>query len=213
MAKQTRTDDRNPALTSLDYLLILLEPEAFFSQDRPALAQTLWALDVDACYCWLQVNVGSAVATDFRAKLDAMVTRQEHWRTVAGIVDDRTYAHPFVSAERDGNLRDESKAIYAMVDAVWKYLYALRQFVGARVVGEPPKPKSEEPADFGTGEWSRVMPLTDIADRVLKDPAKTRKLKAVYGHRLVQIGGKGSKNWQIRLDGLAANIRRELDRP
>lgn len=73
--------------------------------------------------------------------------------------------------------------------------------------------QKDEPPDFGTYEWSRIMPLTDIADRVLKDPAKTRKLKSVYGDRLVQIGGKGSKNWQMRLDGLAMNIRRELDRP
>jgi len=56
------------------------------------------------------------------------------------------------------------------------------------------------------------MPLTEIADRVLKSPAKWRTLKKVYADRLIQIGGKGSKSWQIRMDGLPANIRKELDR-
>lgn len=63
-------------------------------------------------------------------------------------------------------------------------------------------------------EWSRPMPLTDISDRVLKDPKKHRKLRRLYEpDRLKQIGGKGSKSWQIRLDGLPANIRKELERP
>jgi hypothetical protein len=63
-------------------------------------------------------------------------------------------------------------------------------------------------------EWSRPMPLTDIADRILKDPKKHRKLRGLYApDRLKQIGGKSSKSWQIRLDGLPANIRKELERP
>ena len=56
---------------------------------------------------------------------------------------------------------------------------------------------------------SRPMPLTEIADRVLKDPKKTRKLKSVYGDRLVKVG---DKSWTILLDGLPANIQKELDR-
>lgn len=63
-------------------------------------------------------------------------------------------------------------------------------------------------------EWSRPMPLRDLADRVLKDPTKHRKLRALYEpDRLKQIGGKGSQSWQIRLDGLPANIRKEIERP
>ena len=53
------------------------------------------------------------------------------------------------------------------------------------------------------------MPLTEIADRVLKDPKKTRKLKSVYGDRLSKVG---DKSWTILLDGLPANIRKELER-
>ncbi len=56
---------------------------------------------------------------------------------------------------------------------------------------------------------SRAMPLTEIADRVLKDPKKTRKLKSVYGDRLSKVG---DKSWTILLDGLPANIRKELER-
>jgi hypothetical protein len=59
---------------------------------------------------------------------------------------------------------------------------------------------------------SRPMPLTEIANRVLKDPKKWRKLKNLYGDRLQQLGGKGSKSWTIRLDGLPPNIRKELER-
>lgn len=63
-------------------------------------------------------------------------------------------------------------------------------------------------------EWSRPMALTDLADRILKDPKKHRKLRALYGpDRLKQIGPKGSKSWQVRLDTLPANIRKEIERP
>jgi hypothetical protein len=58
--------------------------------------------------------------------------------------------------------------------------------------------------------WSRPMPLTDMADRILKDSKKTRKLKSVYGKHLKKIG---DKSWIIRLDGLPPNIIKELDRP
>lgn len=73
---------------------------------------------------------------------------------------------------------------------------------------------TDQRAGASPEEWSRPMPLRDLADRVLKDPTKHRKLKALYEpDRLKQIGGKGSQSWQIRLDGLPANIRKEIERP
>lgn len=66
----------------------------------------------------------------------------------------------------------------------------------------------------GKGEsWSRIMPLRDIADRIYKSPRKWRSLKSHYSNRLRQLGGKGSRQWQIRLDGLPENIIKELNRP
>jgi hypothetical protein len=60
------------------------------------------------------------------------------------------------------------------------------------------------------GDWSRPMPLKALADRIMKDPSKTRKLKSVYGNRLVQMR---RKSWTIRLDGLPRNIVKEINRP
>jgi hypothetical protein len=64
-----------------------------------------------------------------------------------------------------------------------------------------------EPMD---ARWSRPMPLTDLADRILKDPKKHRKLKSVYVDRLKKVG---DKSWMILLDGLPPNIIKELERP
>ena len=68
-------------------------------------------------------------------------------------------------------------------------------------------------AGFGTREeWSRPMPRTDLADRVLKDPKKWRKLQRILGDRIRRVGRENSKSWEMRLDGLPANIRKELER-
>lgn len=61
--------------------------------------------------------------------------------------------------------------------------------------------------------WSRVMSRRDITDRLLKSPDKWRTLMKVYGNQLRQIGGKGSRNWQMRLDGLPENLVKEMNRP
>jgi len=73
------------------------------------------------------------------------------------------------------------------------------------------EPGSETPIVSGE-TWSRVMSRADIAERMLKSSAKWRTLEKVYGSRLKQIGGKGSRNWQLRLDGLPENLVKEINR-
>jgi hypothetical protein len=65
------------------------------------------------------------------------------------------------------------------------------------------------PAETPTGHWSRPMCLTDLADRIFKNPRMTRKLKNVYGDRLKQIG---RKSWLFRFDGLAENIQHDIQK-
>lgn len=73
-----------------------------------------------------------------------------------------------------------------------------------------PDPEDTPPGPNGSEKWSRPMPLTDLADRILKSPTKYRKLKSVYGKRLKKLG---DKSWAIRYDGLPENIIREIERP
>lgn len=60
------------------------------------------------------------------------------------------------------------------------------------------------------GKWSRPMPLTDLSDRIFKNPRQCRKLRNIYGSRLRRMG---RKSWQMRLDGLPENIQQEIERP
>jgi len=77
-----------------------------------------------------------------------------------------------------------------------------------------PEHASEGNTSVPEGEsWSRIMPLRDIADRIYKTPKKWRSVLSHYPDRLKQIGGKGSRKWQIRLDGLPQNLIKELNRP
>lgn len=65
----------------------------------------------------------------------------------------------------------------------------------------------------GAVRWSRIMPLTRISERLLKDSRKWQECRTLYAHRLEQIGGKSSKDWRIRLDGLDEDIQKLFDRP
>lgn len=58
-------------------------------------------------------------------------------------------------------------------------------------------------------DFSRPMPLTDIADRLFKDPRKWRKVKTLLAGNLRKVA---DKNWIVKLDGLAPNWRKELER-
>ncbi len=90
---------------------------------------------------------------------------------------------------------------------VWESYFAEKEDVGN---GAGQGPLGESPTAKQTGEqWSRPMPLTDIADRILKDSKKSRKVKSVYKDRLKKLG---DKSWMIRLDGLPPNIVKELER-
>jgi hypothetical protein len=54
------------------------------------------------------------------------------------------------------------------------------------------------------------MPLTDIADRLLKDPKKTRRARSFLGKRLKRVG---DKLWQVELDGMNAQQLEDFNRP
>jgi len=77
--------------------------------------------------------------------------------------------------------------------------------------GAEKQPEGPEPQAGGKGSKarSRPMPLTELADRILKSPTKTRKLKSVYGDILHR---QGDKSWEIELDGLPENIRQQVER-
>ncbi|HUT58128.1 MAG TPA: hypothetical protein VNA25_09805, partial [Phycisphaerae bacterium] len=47
-----------------------------------------------------------------------------------------------------------------------------------------------------TGNWSRPMALTDLADRIFKNSRLYRKVKSIYGKHLRKVGPKA---WQIDL--------------
>jgi hypothetical protein len=72
--------------------------------------------------------------------------------------------------------------------------------------GEQAAPNEPAPP---AGNWSRLMPLTDLADRLLKDPKKVRKLRSVYKNSLMK---RADKSWMICLDGLPENLRKEVER-
>jgi hypothetical protein len=99
------------------------------------------------------------------------------------------------TATADG---DDNLEFLIEVNRVWKYIYALDGFI-----------------KDGAARWSPEMHLTDIADRVYKNPRAWRRLKKEYlpqGH-LEQVGNKGSKNWMIRLDILPESVRAVFDKP
>lgn len=89
---------------------------------------------------------------------------------------------------------------------------ALRCVRAAMPEGPEPKAGGNGSGQSGTAKGmslSRPMPLTDLADRILKSPTKTRKLKSVYGNILHRLG---DKSWQIELAGLPENIREQIER-
>jgi hypothetical protein len=73
--------------------------------------------------------------------------------------------------------------------------------------------RDSEPEEDSEPKWSRYMPLTQIAERLLKDGKKWRKCKKLYAKILEQRGGEGSKDWRIRLDAFDKETQKLFDRP
>jgi len=70
-----------------------------------------------------------------------------------------------------------------------------------------PEPDGNQAARPGL--WSRPMALTELADRVFKNPRKTRKLMSLYSKRLRRIG---RQSWEFRFDGLPENIQLDVQK-
>lgn len=125
--------------------------------------------------------------------------------------------YPFATQELQGYLRLADNAYSHLDDgphardALAAALVELRDAIDAtaKAVTEG---NTAPPEINGQVKWSRFMPLTQIAERLFKDGRKWRKCKQLYADLLEQHGGKGSKNWRIRLDKFDSVTQKLFDR-
>jgi hypothetical protein len=92
------------------------------------------------------------------------------------------------------------------LDAAIPVLSALMQKL---LLEDRRKRVAKQPVETPKGSWSRPMALTDLADRIFRDPLKWRKLKRVYADRLHRIR---RQSYELCLDGLPENLQREIQR-
>jgi hypothetical protein len=125
-----------------------------------------------------------------RAMRGASEDPVHHFRRRAAAIRDRLAELGFVSVP---DIPNDVEHIF-----VWCYTV----ITGLRATGEnPPQPTDDA--------LSRPMPLTDIADRLLRDPKKWRKVKTLLGDSLRRLS---DKNWVVKLDAVPPNWRKELER-